>query len=314
MDYERGLTQVGETTHCFLQPDGGWGWANSGLIVGDREAVLVDTFFDLANTRDLLDAVRETTDRPIRTLVNTHHNPDHTWGNQLVEGATIVGHHLCRDELLTAAPPSLMTGILDSEEETDVIRYFKRAFSPFDFGGIEVTPPTVTFEHAMSIYLGSREVRLLYYGPCHTLSDIAVWVPDGRVLFCGDLLFYRSTPLVWEGSLHNWIATVDALLELGPSVVVPGHGPVTDARGLRDMQDYLKLVVDEGRVLKEKGLTPLDAATEIDLGRFAEWKDAERLALNLIRLWMEIDGKPATERVNAFEAFGAMAQLEPDAP
>src|SRR5687768_4749180 len=100
MDYERGMAQVGETTHAFLQPDGGWGWSNAGLIVGDEDAVLVDTFFDLANTRELLDAVAETTDRTLRTLVNTHHNGDHCWGNQLVEGATIVGHRHCRAELL----------------------------------------------------------------------------------------------------------------------------------------------------------------------------------------------------------------------
>jgi glyoxylase-like metal-dependent hydrolase (beta-lactamase superfamily II) len=149
----------------------------------------------------------------------------------------------------------------------------------------------------------------LYFGPCHTLGDIAVWVPDERVLFAGDLAFVGSTPLVWEGSLHNWISTIDALLELRPAIVVPGHGPVTDASGLREMQGYLKLVVDEGRRLKEKGLSPLDAACEIDLGRYVDWKDAERLALNMMRLWLEIDGRPATERVNALEAFGAMAQL-----
>src|SRR5688572_2764781 len=51
--YERGLVQLSGSTYSFLQPDGGWGWANAGLIVGDDEAVLVDTFFDLANSREL---------------------------------------------------------------------------------------------------------------------------------------------------------------------------------------------------------------------------------------------------------------------
>jgi cyclase len=180
---------------------------------------------------------------------------------------------------------------------------------PFDFGGIEVTPPSVTFDDALSLHLGSREVRLLYFGPCHTLGDVAAWVPDDRVLFCGDLLFYGSTPLVWEGSLQNWIDTVDALCELGPEVVIPGHGPPTNAEGLRAMQDYLKLVVAEGRTLKEQNLEPLDAAKQIDLGPYGDWKDSERIALNLMRLWMELDGRPADEPVNVFEAFGAMAEL-----
>src|ERR687892_37860 len=73
VDYARGLVQVGERTYAFLQPDGGWGWSNAGLVVGDNEAVLIDTFFDLALTRELIDAVRTVTDLPIRKIVNTHH-------------------------------------------------------------------------------------------------------------------------------------------------------------------------------------------------------------------------------------------------
>lgn len=312
MDYERGLRQVGEHTYCFLQPDGGWGWSNAGLVVGDREALLVDTFFDLANTRDLLDGVGRATDRPIRTLVNTHHNGDHCFGNQLVEGATIVGHHHCRREMLQGAGPSVLAGLKAADADDGPVAYMQRAFAPFDFSGIEVTPPTVTFDDHLSLYLGDREVRLLYFGPCHTLGDVAVWVPDERVLFCGDLAFIGSTPLVWEGSLRNWIETVDALCELRPEVVVPGHGPITNTSGLREMQRYLRLVVDEGHGLKDKGLSPLEAATEIDLGDFADWKDAERLVLNLMRLWLEVDGRPPTDRMDPFEAFGAMARLASD--
>src|SRR5207249_10173727 len=125
------------------------------------ESILIDTFFDLPNTRELLAAVEHTVDRPIRRLVNTHHNVDHCWGNQLVEGATIVGHTRCRQGML-AVPPAFLAGAAASDDETDVVRYFKRAFGSFDFSGIEVTPPTVTFEDALSLYLGSREIRLLY--------------------------------------------------------------------------------------------------------------------------------------------------------
>jgi glyoxylase-like metal-dependent hydrolase (beta-lactamase superfamily II) len=306
--YERGLVHIGETTHTFLQPDGSWGWSNAGLITGDDEAILVDTFFDLPNTRELLDAIGRNVDRPITRLVNTHHNGDHCWGNQLVTEATIIGHANCRQGMFGVSPAGI-AATSQSDQDTPLARYFKRAFASFDFEGIEVTPPDVTFSDALSLHLGSREIRLLYFGPCHTLGDIAVWVPDERVLFCGDLLFYGSTPLVWEGSLHNWVDTVDALCELRPEIVVPGHGPITDTDGLRAMQDYLRLVITEGRRLKEAGLEPLDAAREVDLGQYAEWKDSERLALNFMRLWLELDGKPPEEPVNVLEAFGAMAAL-----
>ncbi|MGH2758566.1 MAG: MBL fold metallo-hydrolase [Actinomycetota bacterium] len=306
MPYARGLVQVGPTTFAFLQPDGSWGWSNAGLIVGEDGAALIDTFFDLPNTVELLAAVRDAADRPIRTLVNTHHNGDHTFGNQLVEGATIVGHRRCREELMRGATPALLAAAADAPDEPGAAGYLKRAFAPFDFRGIEVVPPTVTFEDSLCLHSGDREVQLRYFGPCHTLGDIAVWVPDERVLFAGDLAFIGSTPLVWEGSLINWIATVDRLLALEPEVIVPGHGPVTDAEGLRSMDSYLRLVVAEGSKLKDAGLSPEEAAPEIDLGPYAEWKDRERLVLNLMRLWRELDGEPADSRVDALEAFAAM--------
>jgi glyoxylase-like metal-dependent hydrolase (beta-lactamase superfamily II) len=307
--YERGLVQVGPTTYAFLQPDGSWGWSNAGLVVGDAEALLVDTFFDLPNTTELLTAVRSATDRPLNTLVNTHHNGDHCFGNQLVEGATIVGHRRCREELINGVSPALLAAASESDAQTGAAGYLKRAFAPFDFSGIELVPPTVTFDDRLSVFVDDYEVDVQYHGPCHTLGDVAVWVPHDRVLFAGDLAFIGSTPLVWEGSLLNWIATVGRLISLEPQVIVPGHGPVTDADGLREMERYLRLVVSEGGKLKDAGLTPLDAAREIELGPYVSWKDSERLVLNLMRLWLELDGQPADTRIDAISAFDAMAAL-----
>ena len=240
--------QVGDRTYAFLQPDGSWGWSNAGLVVGDNEAVLIDTFFDLKNTQELLDAVRSVTDKPITKVVNTHHNGDHCFGNQLVEGATIIGHHRCRTEMLTAASPALMAGLNEAPDEGPT-GYLKRAFSAFDFTGITIVPPTVTFEDRLWLHPGGTSVRLEYFGPCHTLGDIVAYVPDDDVLFAGDIAFIGSTPLVWEGSLLNWIETTHRIAALKPRVIVPGHGPVTDIDGLRSMGAYLGHVVAQGAEL-----------------------------------------------------------------
>ena len=308
MDYPRGLVQVGDRTYAFLQPDGGWGWSNAGLVVGDNEAVLIDTFFDLALTKELLDAARTVTDLPIRKIVNTHHNGDHCWGNQLVEGATVIGHHRCRTELLTSASPALLAGLKDAEGN-GAIGYLKRAFEPFDFAGINIVPPTVTFEDRLWIHPGGTSIRLEYFGPCHTLGDIVAYVPDERVLFAGDIAFIGSTPLVWEGSLLNWIETVGRIAALKPKTIVPGHGPITDLDGLRSMEAYLGHLVAQGAELKDKGLTPHQAAREIDVGDYATWSDPERVVLNLMRLWLELDGRRPSERIDALDGFGAMAEL-----
>lgn len=73
--FEKGLVEVGEGIHAYLQPDGSWGWSNAGLVRGGDESVLVDTLFDLHLTREMLDAMTPLTGgAPISTVVNTHAN------------------------------------------------------------------------------------------------------------------------------------------------------------------------------------------------------------------------------------------------
>jgi glyoxylase-like metal-dependent hydrolase (beta-lactamase superfamily II) len=269
----------------------------------------VDTLFDLPRTRVLLDAVAGLSRGPISTLVNTHHNGDHVFGNQLVEGATIVGHRRCLEELEKAATPEFLKQVLQAEGDEGAIGYLKRAFAPFDFSGITITPPTVTFDDTYSVDLDGKRIDLYYFGPGHTLGDIVAFVPDDGVLYAGDLLFLGSTPLLWEGSLSNWISAVDRMLELGPRTVVPGHGPVTGPEGLVEMQGYLRLVVEDGARLRAEGLSAMEAALRIDVGPYRDWVDSERIALNMLRLYLELDGNPPETPIDAFEAFGAMAEV-----
>ena len=85
MAYAKGLHDLGDGCHAWLQPDGGWGWSNSGLVTGGGASLLVDTLFDLVTTRQMLDGIRPLTDRaPLTTVVNTHSDGDHCFGNELV--------------------------------------------------------------------------------------------------------------------------------------------------------------------------------------------------------------------------------------
>jgi glyoxylase-like metal-dependent hydrolase (beta-lactamase superfamily II) len=84
----------------------------------------------------------------------------------------------------------------------------------------------------------TREMLDAELGPAHTGGDTIVHVPDADVVFTGDLLFNQGTPIVWA-DYDNWIAARDRILELDAAVLVPGHGPVTDASGLRDLRHYV---------------------------------------------------------------------------
>ncbi|MEN9821851.1 MAG: hypothetical protein RLZ04_277, partial [Actinomycetota bacterium] len=106
--YRKGIHELGDGCLAYLQPDGSWGWSNAGLIVGDGASLLVDTLFDLRLTGEMLDAMRAfTRTAPIGTLVNTHANGDHCYGNQLVDGAEIIASAATAHEM-NEVPASML--------------------------------------------------------------------------------------------------------------------------------------------------------------------------------------------------------------
>jgi cyclase len=291
LSYRRGLHELGDGLFVYLQPDGGWGWSNAGLVTAEGTSLLVDTLFDLGLTRDLLDALRPVTDRhPIGLAMNTHANGDHWFGNELLpDGIPIVATAAAMGEMQAVGPELLhvLFNQLDLGPEFDA--WAARTMRRFDFASVTPRLPTETFSGAHSLRVGDREVQLLELGPAHTAGDAIAYVPDAGVVFTGDILFIGGTPIVWAGPVSNWLAACDRVLELGASVIVPGHGPVTDASGVRDVARYLTYVRDEARARFDAGMDAVAAADDIDLADFRDWGDPERIAVNVASLYREFD-------------------------
>jgi len=116
--FEKGLHELGNGSYAWLQPDGGWGWSNAGLITDAGQSLLVDTLFDLRLTQEMLDAMRAATPaaRDIGTLVNTHANGDHCYGNQLVGDAAIVTSEASAKEM-DEFPPAMMAGLVAGADQ-----------------------------------------------------------------------------------------------------------------------------------------------------------------------------------------------------
>ena len=112
--YVVGLCDVGQGSYAWLQPDGGWGWSNAGLIVDGDEALLVDTLYDVPLTQTMLDGFEAALPGvSITTLVNTHSNGDHCNGNELLHGAEILTSVIAAEEM-TRENPALMVGLLEA--------------------------------------------------------------------------------------------------------------------------------------------------------------------------------------------------------
>ncbi len=309
--FSLGLHEVADGCHAYLQPDGGWGYSNAGLIVGDGASLLVDTLFDLDLTAAMLAVMADTTDTaPIRTVVNTHANGDHCYGNQLVADREIIASRATADEM-SHVPPAMMARL--NAAPGDVGELFRSFFGDFRFDGIESTPPTRTFEGRLEVEIGGRAVELIEVGPAHTEGDTIVVVPDARTVYTGDILFIGGAPIVWAGPLENWIAACDLMLGMDIETVVPGHGPVTDKAGVVEVRDYLTTVLSAARECHANGIDAFDAAWQIvrmmqGIDATRDLREFGRIAVNVDTVYRSVDPGYATP--NVIEQFRRMAEIE----
>ena len=306
-NYRKGLYEVADGCFAYLQPDGGWGWSNAGLVRGGGETLLVDTLFDLHLTREMLETMSTVTDTaPIRTLVNTHANGDHCYGNQLVAGVEIIAAEAAAHEM-GDVPPAALVAMLSGNLPSEVQAYVRECFGAFDFEGITPTLPTRTFNKHLSLEAAGQRVELIEVGPAHTGGDILVHFPDAKTCYTGDILFVTGTPIVWAGPFSNWVAACDLLLSMDLDAIVPGHGPLTDAAGPTTVKNYLQYVYAEARQRFDGGMTARDAAFDIDLGPYSDLGDSERLVVNVASAYREFD--PTLARSAAPVLFAQMAEI-----
>jgi len=305
------LSEVGDGCLAYVQGTGGWGWSNAGLIVGDGASLLVDTLFDLPLTQRMLDSMADhTRSAPIATVVNTHANGDHCYGNQLVGDARIVASTATATEM-AEVPPSMLAAL--NQAPGDVGDLFRGFFGEFEFDGIELRLPDRTFDGRLELDVGGRTVELYEVGPAHTAGDTIAVVPDAGVVYTGDILFIGGTPIVWAGPLSNWIAACELMLGMDVEHVVPGHGPVTDKSGIAGVRDYLAFVEREATVRHEAGIDAFDAARDIGAAigaseRFGELGEFGRIAVNVEAVYRQLDPNHRTPDV--VEQFRRMVELE----
>jgi glyoxylase-like metal-dependent hydrolase (beta-lactamase superfamily II) len=303
--YRTGVRQLTEGVHAYLQPDGNWGLSNAGLIRGSDSALLVDTLFDAPRTREMLAALRPLTDEtPIGLAVNTHGDGDHWFGNhELGGGVDLVASDAAVGDM-HATGPEVLGALAAAELEPPLRDYARRVFGAFEFGSVTPRRPSQTFSGSLDIDVGGTRVRLIEVGPAHTAGDTLVHVPGAATVFTGDILFIGGTPVIWYGPVSHWIAACDEIVALRAEHIVPGHGPPTDADGVRSVRDYLEFVRDEAALRHAAGMPPAEAAADIELGRFAGLLAPERIVVNVDRVYHELDPeRPLSDKLAMFDAM-----------
>jgi cyclase len=328
------LVEVAAGVHAYLQ-QGSWGFSNAGLVASGESALLIDTLYDLKLTARMLAEMRRTVRAAARidTVVNTHANGDHCWGNQLLEGAEIVSSRAAADEMRELKPgmmhalvrgsatvaklgsvPRRALGLLGSAGVpylgplAEAAEFIQACFGAFDFRDVRLTLPTKTFEGRLSVRCGDTQLELIQVGPAHTKGDLIVYLPREKVVFTGDILFIGMHPIVWEGPVERWIAACDRILELDADVIVPGHGPITTQDGVRQTKQYWQHVLDAARRGHAAGVSVDDVARELLSQGFADWTEAHRLVVNVDTVYRDLAGDRGHR--DPLAMFARMARLE----
>jgi cyclase len=339
--FEGGLHEVAPGVFAWLQPNGEWGESNAGLVVGAGEALLVDTLWGPQLTRRMLSAIEHRVGMPIRTLVNTHSDGDHVWGNQLLEGVEIVATEAAAATIGEEGPGALQRfkslsprlrvvgglplpvvgtlglPFLPRLQLRQLGAYVERMLAPYDFSDVRVTPPTRVFSGGFVGDAGGREVRLIEVGPAHTQGDLIVHVPDADVVFAADVLFVGVAPVMWAGPTTNWIAALERILDLEPAVIVPGHGPLCGATEVGDLRDYLIWVdaaarprLTAGHPIAETSRALL-RSEEYRRAPWAGWDSPERIVITVATIDRHRQGATgavgARQRAALFAQVGALA-------
>lgn len=221
------LKQVGPGIYAAIDGPEHKAGSNAGIVIGDNAVLVVDSFFTLEAARALVAQIHQLTPKPIRYVVNTHYHLDHTGGDQALRdvGAIIVAHRNVRGWV-----------------RVNNVNLFGERITPQLKAQIAALPlPDLVTDKDLTIWLGSRRVVVkTVLG--HTGGDLAVFVPDARVLFTGDLLWRKIPPNLIDGSVKEWAATdadFASMPDAANTIYVPGHGDVADLKDVRDFRGYL---------------------------------------------------------------------------
>src|SRR5579884_250377 len=240
--------QIGPGLYAFS----GQGNPHSGVIIGEDAVMIVDAQATPAIANDLIACIGRVTDKPVKYVLLTHFHAVRTLGASAFKGAQI---------LASDATRGLIAERGRQDMECEIAR-FPALFMARD-GVAGLTWPTITFPDQMSVWLGTREVRIMHVGRGHTAGDVIAAMPDCGVVFAGDLVTSKAACYCGDAHFTDWPATLDNLAEMQASTLVPGRGDV-----LASAED-VKQAIDETAAF----VTTLFASVQDSVGKGLSLKD-----------------------------------------
>lgn len=224
---------VHEISEHVYEVRGGSG-ANCSFIVGDKEVYVIDAKMSDQSAKDMIRAIKKTTNKPIKHLLVTHSDGDHVNG-------------------ITGFPDNINIVSYDNS-----LRDIKKAN---ESGSVKIPLPNMTFFYKMNLYSGDMEINLFYFGPAHTDGDVVIYVPTDNVAIIGDLFFKGMDPLIHKhknGSSKGLVSVLKKIIDLNADTYLSGHAePVKKSEiaslqnTIMEKQDKVHMMVKGGKSLDD---------------------------------------------------------------
>lgn len=268
----------------FHQGDIEKGHCNQGWVVFDRFVLVVDGNYP-SGAKEVVQRIREMTDKPIRFAFDTHHHGDHMYGNAVwvAEGAVPIAHD----------------GVLEEAARYEPARWKGDAEKRDDVRESRLILPVIRFPDRIVFDDGTKRVELLHLGVGHTHGDGWAWLPEERILFSGDATVNGPFNYVGDGDTREWPGTIAKAQALDPRIVAVGHGPLGDPSVLADQKEFFETLHRLVAAEREAGRSAAEVQERVDVLREEvvgnpriERYVGDGLAAQIEKVWTEQGGEP----------------------
>lgn len=251
---------------------------NTGWVIFNDYVLAIDSGFP-ASAEELVKAIKQTTDKPIRFVFTTHDHGDHVFGNSILarEGAAEIA----------------------AREILDNPRSMKQAYEDWvkdkpDFTNLTMIEPSIFFDDRLVLEDDTQRVELLTYGHGHGYGDAIAYLPKQKILFTGDLCVNGAFNYLGDSHLEHWIGVLEMLQGLTVESVCPGHGAIAGKDLLQTQADYLRQLRDRVRENIDAGKTEEEIVKEIKIPLYEKWTGVPVPEHNLRHAYRQLTGLSAS--------------------
>ncbi len=270
--------------YSAIGPEGSnvpFGGSNNIWVVFEDYVVVIDANFP-KEAHDVIAAVKQTTDKPIRYVLDTHHHGDHAYGNAVfaAEGATIVAQANCARLLRLNGPKEFAEAGTGPTGRKDVRES-------------KLKVPSLVFDEKLVLDDGKQRVEFLFLGHAHTSGDAFAYLPRQKLLCTGDACVNGAYNFMGHGDSASWVRVLERAQQLDVKFVLPGHGPIAGKDLLEKQKRYFVELRQQVKKGIDAGQSLEDIRKGIDMPWYKEWTTVEPAAANVEQVYNELTGRVA---------------------